>query len=202
MIVAMTFPATALGGEYRAIGGALCLDFANTVDWHDSDRAVELLDRAGSLSDWARIAGAGEVEADDADLGCALELREAVWAVFRAVVRSEPVPASAVAVLNRNLELAPEHRRLAVVAGGLAWSDRAVRGVDGLMYRIARSAADLLTDPARLARVRMCEGEGCGWLFLDESRGARRRWCSMQSCGNRAKARAHYRRKARAASAG
>lgn len=195
MIVAMTITG-ALLANYQPIGGALCLDFANTVDWHESDHAVELLADADCLAVWARIIGVDEPDADDADLGCARELRDAVWEAFRAAVRGEAVPPAAVAVLNRNLELAPAHRWLVVRDGGVAWADRTERVIDKLLGRVARSAAEILADPGRLARVRMCAGEGCGWLFVDESRGARRRWCSMQSCGNRAKARAHYRRKA------
>jgi predicted RNA-binding Zn ribbon-like protein len=40
----------------------------------------------------------------------------------------------------------------------------------------------------------MWEAGGCGWLFVDESRNGSRRWCSMKDCGNRAKARRHYRK--------
>ena len=188
-------PSVTLSASYRPVGGVLCLDFANTVDWHDSDHPVELLLDADSFAAWARIVGAGEIEPDAADMECARELREAVWEAFRAKVRGQSVPDGAIAVINRNLELAPESRRLRVSGGDVVWADRTVRGVDGLLGAIARSAAELLTDPDRLERVRLCAGEGCGWLFLDESRGARRRWCSMQGCGNRAKARAHYRRR-------
>ncbi len=194
MVVAMTIAASALS-EFRAIGGALCLDFANTVDWHDSATPVELLDGSASLSAWARLVDAGAVEADEAGLRRAIELREAVRASVRAVIDGAPVPAPAVAVLNRNLGLGPERRRLVVHGHGVTWTGGPVSGVDALLARIARSAADLLTDPDRLGRVRVCAADGCGWLFVDDSRGARRRWCSMQSCGNRAKARAHYRRK-------
>jgi len=35
----------------------------------------------------------------------------------------------------------------------------------------------------------------CTWLFLDRSRNRSRRWCSMATCGNRAKARRHDRRR-------
>jgi predicted RNA-binding Zn ribbon-like protein len=59
---------------------------------------------------------------------------------------------------------------------------------------IARSAAELLTSET-LSRVRECGGATCTWLFLDASRNRSRRWCSMESCGNRAKARRHYRRR-------
>jgi predicted RNA-binding Zn ribbon-like protein len=62
-----------------------------------------------------------------------------------------------------------------------------------LLWRIARSAAELLTDD-QLARVKLCAMPDCGWLFLDDSRAGNRRWCSMETCGNRHKARRHYRR--------
>src|SRR5437762_819551 len=55
------------------------------------------------------------------------------------------------------------------------------------------AAAELLTWPA-LARVHICAGADCGWLFLDQSRNASRRWCAMDGCGNRTKARRHYHR--------
>src|SRR3546814_4576011 len=93
MIVAMNGTATALG-DYRPAGGALCLDFANTVDWHDSDHTVELLSNAGSLSAWTRIAGpggvevggvgAGGAEADVAAHERALDLHSDQWAQFAA----------------------------------------------------------------------------------------------------------------------
>jgi predicted RNA-binding Zn ribbon-like protein len=54
--------------------------------------------------------------------------------------------------------------------------------------RVALLAGELLTGPSR-AYVRICPGESCGWLFLDQR--GRRRWCSMATCGNRAKVRAH-----------
>jgi predicted RNA-binding Zn ribbon-like protein len=43
--------------------------------------------------------------------------------------------------------------------------------------------------------MRECGGSACTWLFLDHSRNRSRRWCSMETCGNRAKAHRHYRRK-------
>ncbi|GHD42817.1 hypothetical protein GCM10017083_08240 [Thalassobaculum fulvum] len=190
-------PSDILRANYRPIGGVLCLDFANTVDWHDSERRVELLADAECLAAWARIAGAGDVDPAAADLHRACRLRDAVWAVFRAKAKAETVPGDAVAEINRALERAPAGRRLRVSGDEVVWADGTDGGTDALLGAIARSAAELLTDPDRRARVRMCAGEGCGWLFLDESRGARRRWCSMQGCGNRAKGRAHYRRKAR-----
>ena len=79
--------------------------------------------------------------------------------------------------------------------GRLAWTQRAGTEDPGSMLGpIARAAADLLAaDPVR--RVGQCHDDrGCGWLFLDTSRLQSRQWCSMADCGNRAKARRHYRR--------
>ena len=43
-------------------------------------------------------------------------------------------------------------------------------------------------------RVKECDNETCRWLFVDMSKNRSRRWCDMKDCGNRAKARRHYRR--------
>ena len=44
------------------------------------------------------------------------------------------------------------------------------------------------------ARVRKCANPDCPFWFLDTTRSGTRRWCSMTVCGNRLKARRHYRR--------
>jgi predicted RNA-binding Zn ribbon-like protein len=61
---------------------------------------------------------------------------------------------------------------------------------DGVLAWLAVDAIDLMRF-ADLSRLRRCEGEDCGWLFLDSSKAGRRRWCDMTVCGNRAKARRH-----------
>jgi predicted RNA-binding Zn ribbon-like protein len=62
-----------------------------------------------------------------------------------------------------------------------------------LVHVLALSVADLLhrPDPTDLRR---CDGEGCGWLFLDSSRNHSRRWCDPLDCGNRARVRSYSRR--------
>ena len=56
---------------------------------------------------------------------------------------------------------------------------------------LAVSALSLL-DGASLRKLKVCPN--CNWLFLDKSRNSSRLWCDMAVCGNRAKARQHYRR--------
>jgi len=66
--------------------------------------------------------------------------------------------------------------------------------LERINWLIVRSAADLLTSD-KLHDVRACSAEDCRWLFLDISKNHSRRWCDMETCGNQAKARRHYRRK-------
>ena len=68
------------------------------------------------------------------------------------------------------------------------WRVDSARPLELPLLRVAWAAGDLLTS-GDLDRVKTCPGTECGWLFLDRS--GRRRWCSMESCGNRAKVRAH-----------
>ena len=63
-------------------------------------------------------------------------------------------------------------------------------GADQLLFTIALDAADLLLSTER-SRVRVCEGAGCGWFFVDRSKAGRRRWCNMEVCGNRVKVRSY-----------
>jgi predicted RNA-binding Zn ribbon-like protein len=56
----------------------------------------------------------------------------------------------------------------------------------------ARSLLQLLDE--RPERVRKCANPQCEFWFLDATRSGTRRWCSMAGCGNRLKARRHYRR--------
>ncbi len=62
---------------------------------------------------------------------------------------------------------------------------------------IAAAAAKVAIEQ-RLDRVKICPADDCRWAFYDTSRNRSRQWCSMEVCGNRAKARTHRERSARA----
>jgi predicted RNA-binding Zn ribbon-like protein len=69
-------------------------------------------------------------------------------------------------------------------------SDRHQRLLPGTtaqaLSTIARDSIDLFSSPLG-DRVRICEADDCGLLFVDTSRPGTRRWCSMEWCGDRAK---------------
>lgn len=183
------------------VGGALCLDFANTVDpRHSSDRYDYLSDYPALVA-WSAHAGVVsprqartlERRARQDAVGAravhrrALALRDAVYDLF-APTRTR-APSTTVTVLNDEAHLALAAADLTVSGTRWAWEWRADTPLDRVLWPVARSAAELLVSD-RLSRVRECEADsGCGWLFLDTSKNGRRRWCDMRVCGNRAKAR-------------
>lgn len=204
-----------LGTPYHLNEGWLCLDFANTANWHARSVPVEELTSYPVLLEWAQrkgVLGSDEAErllgeasrspqAAEAALERAIALREAIYRIFSATVHDLPAPPQDLDFLNavlaeklRGLSVAPE-------ASGFVWRWRAEpQSLDGMLGPIARSAAELLTSAA-LRRVGQCaDDRGCGWLFLDLTKNHSRRWCSMESCGNRAKVMQHYQRKHRPAS--
>lgn len=177
-------------------GGALALDFANTVDWTEqltevpaADALLEpdALDRWGVRMDVAGPPGGPE------ELERARALRTALHAIFSALARDEDPDEPSLARLRSAYAEA-------VAAGTLARRENASFGIDWsadeprrVRFAVAADAVALLADPARTARLRRCPGRDCGWVFLDTS--GRRRWCSMDSCGSREKMRRMYARR-------
>lgn len=197
-------------------GGVPCLDFVNTLGWRLTDRPAEYLGSYEDLLAWGRQAGllapdetevlsgwaATHPEEARATLSRAVALREAIHRVLSAAIAGEPQDEAALSTLNRELSVALSRLRVAPVAGDTyvwAWEQGGEDGGGPLqrpLWPVARSAAELLTS-AKLGRVKICGGEGCGWMFLDESRNASRKWCESRDCGNRERVRQYLARKKR-----
>jgi predicted RNA-binding Zn ribbon-like protein len=196
-------------GTYEATAGQLCLDFANTLSWRGSDRQHDWLDSYSNLVEWGKIVGvlpnetahvllreaARRPTQADSVVRQAIELREAIYRIFSAVAVGASPQAIDMDVLNAALVEALRHLRIIPEADDFAWDWGGDQSAfDRMLWPVARSAAELLTSE-ELSRVGECNGDGCGWLFMDLSRNRSRRWCDMGDCGNRAKARRYYRRK-------
>lgn len=193
------------------VGGHPVLDFANTVAWRlDPARAAARVRGAAAWARWAVAVGlltgeraqapAGEAGSPHAEAGspqaeaavtALLDLRAVLWPVLDALVEGEEPPAAAWEALRRALLRAREDAVL-MPAFPLRWQPEP-DGLDGLRHALALGAEELLSGDD-LGRVRRCDGPGCGWFFLDRSRGGTRRWCSSGDCGNRDRARRHYAR--------
>jgi predicted RNA-binding Zn ribbon-like protein len=187
----------------RLVGGVLCLDFANSVDWGGDGRELsdtDVLVAPQDLVGWGRRTGAvapgAAPVAANRELARARTLRRAVHEVFTAI-------ATGLAPSDRAVQrLCRDHGEAAGAAhlddGTGTW--RLEWGADDprrIRFAVAASAVDLLRDEELLGRLHTCPGNDCGWLFVDPT--GRRRWCSMDVCGSRAKMRRLYERKRRAA---
>jgi predicted RNA-binding Zn ribbon-like protein len=201
----------------KLLGGRLSLDFANTADWHASDHPVEFLTSYSDLVTWSQHVGtltdhqaqrllkkaARRPEDATAVLERAIALREAIYRMFTAISHGRPPQAADLATFNAELSEALAQSRIIstlrqaqdTAVGGFAWDWAGAEGaLDQMLWPVVHDAAGLLTSED-LDRVGQCADDRCGWLFLDTSRNRSRRWCSMEDCGNRAKARRHYKRK-------
>lgn len=195
--------------QFEVIAGAACLDFANTVGGRRGGHTEEYLGTYGDLVRWGSQAGVLSAEEtsrlmrearehpDEAGrvLARAVALREAIYGIFTALVEGAEPTASDLGVLNAELAHALRHMALAHTADGFAWQWTGdERAQDAMLWRVARSAADLLLAPTA-GSVRQCASETCSWLFVDTTRNRSRRWCDMRGCGNRAKVHRHRARR-------
>jgi predicted RNA-binding Zn ribbon-like protein len=193
-------------------GGAPCLDFANTVGWRPTSHPFDGLRTYDDLIEWGRNAALlAPWEADrlraqaDIDrpgttaiLRDAVALREAIFRLFVALAHGAAIDAGDLATIETVWQAGLSRSALARDADDFAF--RLPDDADALarpLWKLAASAAQLLVS-GDWRRVRLCQGDDCGWLFLDTTRNGSRRWCDSATCGNRARVRAHYQRRAAA----
>lgn len=187
------------------LGNHPALDFANTIS--DRVNTADTVDRLGRFDDvagWARAAGLidaampddGQVWADPARarrwLARARALREAGHGVFAALARGRAPDAGGLGLIAACVSDGWAGGALAARSDGPPRLTRA--RADGLIGLIAWWMLDAVF---RLPPGRLGACPGCGWLYVDTTRGGRRRWCSMRDCGNREKARRHRARRKR-----
>jgi predicted RNA-binding Zn ribbon-like protein len=189
------------------------LDFVNTVGWRLTDHPSEYLRSYENLLEWGSQAGllapeeaeglsrqaTLDPEGARGTLSRALALREAIHRAVSLAIAGEPQDEGDLSALNRELSIALSRLRVVPAGGAYGWGwDRGGDDggvlLDSPLWPVAQSAAELLTSP-KLGRVKVCAGEGCGWVFLDESRNASRVWCDSRDCGNRERVRRHLARK-------
>jgi predicted RNA-binding Zn ribbon-like protein len=208
------------------LGGRLCLDFANTLNWRLTTEPQELLPDYPTLLRWSRSGGFLPMAAVDRLEALSTRqpatadsvMREA-WIFRDEICRAATALAAQGEGHHRpDLDLTPFNYRLAKLPAQPrlvtveAPADGSIAGKAGYVYDlpgrtleeplwpILWSWAALLTS-LDAARLGSCQGQGCGWFFVDESPNRTRLWCSSELCGNRERARRAYaKRRAAAAS--
>jgi predicted RNA-binding Zn ribbon-like protein len=195
---------------FQLIGARPALDFVNTVGGRRQPVPSEHLHRFSDLVAWAAQtelltqaegrAVSREALAHPADAEGALlrarAYREALYRVMVSLLEGGSPGAADREALEVEFHSALAGRRLEAVDGRLRWTAPDVPLLDVVLSRVALASLELLASES-VGRVRRCEAtsvNGCGWLFLDETRNHSRRWCEMATCGNQHKARRHYAR--------
>jgi len=190
----------------------ISLEFANTADWHASEKPVESLVEYDDLVKWAlekelateaearqlRDSARRDPAAATRVIGRAIQLREVIYRILSAYAGASAIDEADLALLNERLQEAMAKVRVTPNAEGyvMGWIDDL--NMEMMLWPVARSAARLLTSERLLERVGQCQDDrGCGLLYLDMSKNRSRRWCDIKDCGNRAKQRRYYQRQRR-----
>jgi predicted RNA-binding Zn ribbon-like protein len=196
-------------GKFHFRGGHPALDFINTASQRNDDPITERIGSYEDLVGWAEQAGvigreravelraiaAGQPRAASGALRRARALREAAFRLFGSLIDGVEPADEDLSLLNRRA------RRVAP-GGAVRWDGDGFSidapppsaPLDEPLDRVTRGIVEVLTGD-NSDYVSRCQDPDCGWLFLDRSPARARRWCSMADCGNRAKARRHYRRR-------
>lgn len=184
---------------HRFSGGVLALDATNTVVLRNDP--ARRFDRFDDPAELPRFAAAASVFRRDEvgrpltvkDAGAVADsvrgLREAADRLFRAPAAGWPMETGAMSDLLRHCATALDgHDELQATPKAPFGESAEPLALEAAL---AVSALSLLQSQ-NLRRLKVCPN--CCWLFLDRSRNCSRLWCDMTVCGNRAKARQHYRR--------
>lgn len=196
-------------GLTQFFGGRVCLDFANTLDWRLTAEPQELLPDYATFLTWCRLRGLlpaaateclqtlsqREPAAAEMVLGEARALRDDFCrAATLLCERSGAATSGALdlAPFNKRLARLPAQPRLVPLETGQAYvHDLPGRRLEEPLWPVLWSWAALLTSQDA-TRLGSCQGQGCGWFFVDESPNHSRLWCASEVCGNRERARRAY----------
>jgi predicted RNA-binding Zn ribbon-like protein len=200
----MTLPVSTLP-RFLYVGGDPALDLINTVDWTSRGLEHERLESFEQLTRWAEGAGVIDAAAGRrlrrvgearprlaaAALALAREARGTLQELFGAVARGDSA-APELARFNRLLHEGLGGLEVAQTTGTEGSYRWRWRGEESdpraLVWRVLWAAASLLRSN-EVEKVRVCDSEDCGWMFVDRSRNGFRRWCQMRTCGTMEKTR-------------
>src|SRR5262249_6974876 len=160
--------------QFQLVAGSPALNFANTLDYRfDPERTIELMSSYERLVDFTqqselisrnqarRLKSLKHERAVERALQHAIQLREVIESVFRALLARKAPDESSVEDLNRFLVRAREHERFYWKSGRLTQSFEALEGnPESPTWLLAVSTAALLTSP-ELAHVRACHEPSC-----------------------------------------
>ncbi|WP_275561151.1 CGNR zinc finger domain-containing protein [Streptomyces sp. 5-6(2022)] len=166
------------------LGKVLATSFTATLT-ERCGNAVERIPTPRRLVDWLAVSGLAVESCTTAQLELAWELRESIHAALTAAAIQDPLPASAVQVINdRSIQgraaavLTPENNR--------QWRLSSASCVEDALSVIAADSISILAGE-RDGKLALCASPTCRAAFFDTSQSRTRKWCEMNTCGNRQK---------------
>ena len=196
-----TIPPLRTGEDRKPAPGEIALlqAFVNTLDPDDDDPVEDFTD-AAAVERWLvhyELMSAPDDPLSPGDFEHVVAFREALRAILVAK-NGGPQDPGAIDALNaaaRSAELLVRFD-----AAGATRLTPVRRGPDEAIARLL-AIVERAQTAGTWERLKGCPDDGCGWAFYDWSKNRSATWCSMETCGNRAKARA-YRERRRASRAG
>jgi predicted RNA-binding Zn ribbon-like protein len=166
------------------LGTVLPTSFTATLTERRGD-AVERIPTPNRLVDWLAVSGLAVESCTTAELERARELRESIHAVATAAARRDPLPASAVQVIN---DCSAQGRAAAFLTpeGNRQWRLSSTSSVEDALGVIAAEAISIIAGE-RDGKLALCSSPTCQAAFFDTSQSRTRKWCDMNTCGNRQK---------------
>jgi len=192
------------------VGGHPCLDFLNT-DIYLQGEPVELLPDFRHFCLWLVEAGlldtavgkqssqtwGGHAEGQGL-LQQAWAFRQTLRNMVKQITQGQTISSDYVNEINRLLKVRYGHRQLTPhTEGFISNFVYTPQEPVHLLGPLAAIAADLLCT-CDLSFIKHCHNPACTRYFYDQTKNHSRRWCSMDSCGNRFKVAAYYKRQRRA----
>lgn len=185
---------------FELTGGNPALDFVNTLDERgaeprellpDYDRLLDWGEQAGLLSATARTKLHRAAKRDPRKatriLADAQQFRDCLFDCFQNLYAGKTVNEATLDALVK-WKHRVDARKILAFRGGQLHVGYDEADPAAMLWSVVDEAIDLLSDAGAPDRIKLCEGETCNWVFVDESRQGNRRWCDMSVCGNRAKA--------------
>ncbi|GAA1814412.1 MULTISPECIES: CGNR zinc finger domain-containing protein [Brevibacterium] len=169
--------------EFR-LGAVLATSFTGTLTERQGERR-ERIPTPARLVDWLAVVGLDVAGCTEEELVLARQLREAIHHAATAAALGEPLPASALDIINdasRQGWAAP----VLTGDGERRWQLSSPAAVADALSVIAADAIDIIAG-TRDGRLALCASPTCHAAFFDTSRSRSRRWCDMNTCGNREK---------------
>ncbi|TDE32838.1 zf-CGNR multi-domain protein [Nonomuraea mesophila] len=169
--------------EFR-LGNVLAMSFTGTLSERRGN-AVERIPTPHRLVDWLVVNGLAVDSCTTAQLDLARELRESIHATATAAAIQDPLPASALRVIN---DRSAQGRAAAVLTpeGKRRWQLGSASCVEDALGVIAADAISIIAGE-RDGRLALCASPTCRAAFFDTSQSRTRKWCDMNTCGNRQK---------------